>query len=99
MRIQTEVEDTRSVMRVALHTFFLVVLNLSSLGNSLVYLAMYRNRRLRVVNRNLYILAIAVEDIMLAILVFPFSAITSALASIFWATASFCVFRVALVDN
>lgn len=79
MEIPKEVKDTRSVSRVSLHTFFLVVLTvLSFTGNSLVCLALYRNRRLRTIT-NLYVLALAMADIILAIFVFPFSTIASAL--------------------
>ena len=92
MEILNEVKDTRSVRRVALHTFFLVVLILLSfVGNFFVCLAMYRNRRLRTVT-NLYVLALALADIILSILVFPFSAIASALRE--WPFShTFCQFN------
>ena len=73
-------KDTRSVIRVAIHTSLLIVLiSLSLTGNTFVCgLAMYRNRRLRTIT-NLYVLALAFSDLSMAIFVFPFSTIASAL--------------------
>jgi len=70
-------EDTRSLPAVAIHT---VILALSAifalLGNSLVCLAFYRNRRLRTVT-NVYVLSLAVADIMASTFVLPFSTVAS----------------------
>lgn len=92
MEISEEVKDARSVTRVALHTFFLVVLTvLSFTGNYFVCLAVYRNRRLRTIT-NLYVLALAIADIILSIFVFPFSAVASALRQ--WPFSyNFCQFN------
>lgn len=92
MDISKEVTDTRSGTRVALHTFFLVILTiLSFTGNCFVCLAMYRNRRLRTIT-NLYVLALAVADIILSIFVFPFSTVASALRQ--WPFSyNFCQFN------
>ena len=78
MAIFQAVEDSRSSIRVVIHTACLVVLIILSLtGNSFVCLAVYRNRRLRTIT-NLYVLALALADMTVAIFVFPFSAAASA---------------------
>ena len=69
--------DTRSLPAVILHTIILVTTSLLSLtGNSLVCVAFYRNRRLRTIT-NFYVLSLAIADLMVAILLFPFGAIAS----------------------
>lgn len=71
------IEDTRSLPAVILHTTILVATSLLSLtGNSLVCLAFYRNRGLRTIT-NFYVLSLAVADLMVAILLFPFGAVAS----------------------
>ncbi|XP_078346923.1 melatonin receptor type 1A-like [Oculina patagonica] len=76
--IQTEV-DTRSQATVALTTCLLVLFMFMAItGNSFVCVALYHNRRLRTVT-NLYVLALAIGDIAIAIAVFPFSVIASVL--------------------
>ena len=78
MAIFQAAQDTRSGVRVVIHTACLVVLIILSLtGNAFVCFAMYRNRRLRTIP-NLYVLALALADITIAVFVFPFSAIASA---------------------
>lgn len=86
------IQDTRSGTRVAIHTALLVVLIFLSLtDNIFVCLAMYRNRRLRTIT-NLYVLALALSDLSVAIFVFPFSTIASALRE--WPfDYSFCQFN------
>ena len=75
---QTE-EDTRSLTEVIIHAVILVPTTVFSLaGNSLVCLAFYRNRRLRIIT-NFYVLSLAVADIMMAALSFPFHTIASGL--------------------
>jgi len=70
-------EDTRSLPAVAIHS---VILTLSAIfalmGNSLVCLAFYRNRRLRTVT-NVFVLSLAVADIMASTFVLPFSTVAS----------------------
>lgn len=69
--------DTRSLPAVIFHTVVLVTTSLLSFtGNSLVCIAFYRNRRLRTIT-NLYVLSLAVADLMVAILLFPFGAVAS----------------------
>lgn len=71
--------DTRSQATVAVTTGLLVLyIFMAIIGNSFVCLALYRNRRLRTVT-NLYVLALAVGDIFMASVVFPFSVIASIL--------------------
>lgn len=70
-------QDTRSLPAVIVHTFILITTALLSLtGNSLVCIAFYRNRRLRTVT-NFYVLSLAVADLMVAVLLFPFGAVAS----------------------
>lgn len=77
--VSKEIEDTRSAIRVVIHTTLMVVLIFLSLtGNTLVCVALYRNRTLQTIT-NLYVLALAFSDMLMAIFVFPFSAIASAL--------------------
>ena len=74
--IQTDI-DSRREATVALTTGLVVLDMLMAVtGNSLVCLALYRNRRLRTIT-NLYVLSLAIGDIAIAILVFPFSVIAS----------------------
>ena len=74
-----EKEDTRSSAEVIIHTANISVTTLVSLaGNALIFLALYRNRRLRTVT-NFYVLSLAVADVMAAFFCFPFHVITSAL--------------------
>lgn len=76
--IQTKL-DTRSQATVAVTTCLLVLyICMTTIGNSFVCLALYRNRRLRTVT-NLYVLALAIGDIFIATVVFPFSVIASVL--------------------
>ena len=76
--IQAEL-DTRSQATVVLTTFLLMLyIFMAIIGNLFVCLALYRNRRLRTVT-NLYVLALAIGDIAIAIFVFPFSVIASVL--------------------
>ena len=74
--IQPE-EDTRSLPAVAIHSVILALSAIFALmGNSLVCLAFYRNRRLRTVT-NVYVLSLAVADIMASTFVLPFSTVAS----------------------
>ena len=71
------VEDTRSWIRVVIHNACLVVLIILSItGNFFVCFAMYRNTRLRTIT-NLYVFALALSDITVAVFVFPFSLVAS----------------------
>jgi len=64
--IQTKV-DTRSTTCLLVQYVCMAII-----GRSIVYLALYRNRRLLTVT-NLYVLAFAMGDIFIATVVFPFS--------------------------
>ncbi|CAH3112759.1 unnamed protein product [Porites lobata] len=71
MGIAENEEDTRSPLEVTMHTVILALTTFFSLaGNSLVCLALHRNRRLRT-TINFYVLSLAVADIILAVF-FPF---------------------------
>ena len=70
-------QDTRSSPAVIVHTIVLVTTSLLFLtGNSLVCIAFYRKRRLRTIT-NFYVLSLAVADLMVAVLLFPFGAVAS----------------------
>lgn len=76
--VQNEV-DSRSLLAVILHTaLFAIIMVVSMVGNSLVCLAFYKNRRLRSVT-NLYVLSLALADLMVAIFVFPSVVVASGL--------------------
>ena len=65
-------EDTRSLTIVVMHTLFSGLMTLLALaGNLLVFLALYRNRRLRSIT-NLYVLSLAVADVTVATFFFLF---------------------------
>ena len=74
--------SSRSLFLTALEAGSMIILNvLALLGNILVCIAVYRNTRLRTTT-NLYIIALAVSDLLSAIFVMPFS--TGALISGKW---------------
>ena len=76
--IQIE-DDTRSLTIVVTHTVYFGLMTVLALaGNLLIFLALYRNRRLRNI-ANLYVLSLAVADVIVATFLFPFNAITSGL--------------------
>lgn len=64
--------SSRSHFLVAVEVFCLIVLNvLSLMGNMLVCISVYQNKRLRT-STNLYIIALAVSDLLSAVMVMPF---------------------------
>ena len=64
---------TRNLFLIILEVSSLVILNvLSLLGNILVCISVYKNSRLRTTS-NLYIIALALSDLISAVLVIPFS--------------------------
>ena len=63
----------RSFFLTSVEVFFLVILNFLSLtGNIMVCIAVYKNTRLRRTT-SLYIIALAVSDLMSAVFVMPFA--------------------------
>lgn len=82
--MERTIEDTRSSLEVIVQTVTAAITTIVSLiGNSLVCLAFYRNRRLRTVT-NFYVLSLAIADLAIADLtvasfVYPFSTIASGL--------------------
>ena len=85
----------------------------SLIGNCLVCLAFYRNRRLRTVS-NFYVLSLAIADLTVASLVYPFSTIASGfrrwpfshnfcqasgLLIYYWAQASLCVLALTSINR
>ena len=72
-------ENTRSLTIVVTHTFSYGLTTLLALaGNLLVFLTLYRNRRLRTIT-NLYVISLAVADVIAATFLFPFYTIASGL--------------------
>ena len=66
--------SSRSLGLVVVEVSFLIALNILSLiGNTLVCLSVYKNARLRTTT-NLYIIALAVSDLLSAVIVMPMSA-------------------------
>ena len=72
-------EDTRTITTVYMHTTIWVLTTLLSLvGNSLICLALYRNRGLRT-NTNFYVFSLTLIDIIMASFGYPFNTIASGL--------------------
>ena len=106
-------QDTRSLLEVTIHTVILALNTVLSLaGNSLICLALYRNRRLRTTT-NFYVLSLAVADIIPAIF-FPFHSAASWLRRWpfrytfcqvtgflvqFWAQVSLCILALASINR
>ena len=67
-------EDGRKFSEIVLCTVTAIMIIFSLVGNSLVCLAFYRNRRLRSIT-NFYVLSLAIADITFAIFVSPFNVI------------------------
>ena len=66
--------SSRSLLVTVLEASFLIVLNVASLlGNALVCISVYRNTRLRTTT-NVYIVALAISDLLSAIFVMPLAA-------------------------
>ena len=64
---------SRSLFETIVEVSSLVILDvLSLMGNTLVCVLIYKNRRLRTTN-NLYIIALAVSDLLSAVFVMPYS--------------------------
>lgn len=75
--MERTIEDTRSLLEVIIQTITAAITTIASLiGNCLVCLALYRNRRLRTVT-NFYVLSLALADLTVASLVDPFSTMAS----------------------
>ncbi|XP_078371326.1 melatonin receptor type 1C-like [Oculina patagonica] len=90
-------EDARSLTTIILHTVILAATTILTLtGNSFVCLAFYRNTRLRTIT-SLYVMSLAVADIIMGIFCFPFHAIASGLRK--WPFGSnFCQFAGFVVE-
>ena len=68
-------EDGRKFSEIVLCTVTAIMIIFSLVGNSLVCLSFYRNRRLRSIT-NFYVLSLAIADITFAIFVSPFNVIS-----------------------
>ena len=84
-------EDARSLATLIIHTIVVALTGMFSLaGNLLVCLAFNRNRRVRTIT-NLYVLSLAVADIMMGAFCFPIHAIASSLSRLLF-NSNFCQF-------
>ncbi|XP_026639383.1 5-hydroxytryptamine receptor 4 isoform X2 [Microtus ochrogaster] len=68
-------EGFRSVEKVVLLTFLSVVILMAILGNLLVMVAVCRDRQLRKIKTNYFIVSLAFADLLVSVLVMPFGAI------------------------
>lgn len=84
--------DTSYLPRIVIQTIVAVQITLFSLlGNLLICLAFYKNRRLRTIT-NIYVLSLAVTDITVVSLIYPFCTIASSFRQ--WPFGySFCQFN------
>ncbi|XP_022778566.1 octopamine receptor beta-2R-like, partial [Stylophora pistillata] len=72
-------EDSRDTEAVVIHTSILAfAMVLSFIGNTFIIYALYRNRRLRTIT-NFYVASLALVDMMMAMLSFPFQVTASGL--------------------
>ncbi|XP_078355134.1 melatonin receptor type 1A-like [Oculina patagonica] len=108
------IDDTRSLPKAAIQTIVSSVTTLLSLlGNALVCIAFYRNRRLRTIT-NFYVLSLAVIDVTMATFHLPFQAIASGLRRWpfgfkmcqftgffvqYWAQISLCILALASINR
>lgn len=112
--MERTIEDTRTLMEVILQTITAALTTVASLiGNSLVCVAFYRNSRLRTVT-NVYVLSLAIADLTVASLVYPFSTIASGFRRwpfshnfcqfsgflvYYWAQVSLCVLALTSINR
>lgn len=88
-------EGFRSVEKVVLLTFLAVVILMAILGNLLVMVAVCRDRQLRKIKTNYFIVSLAFADLLVSVLVMPFGAIE--LVQDIWAYGEmFCLVRTSL---
>ena len=70
-------DTSRGVVLVVVESFIFLVLDLAALmGNTLVFVAVYRNISLRTVTNN-FVLSLALTDLLMAVLVTPLKTCTS----------------------
>ena len=114
MKKMEQNEDSRSLPEVVIHTVLISqALVLSQLGNSLFCLALYRNIRRRTIT-NMYLLSLAMADVMMAIFVFPSLLVASGLSrwsfsqsfcqftgllTTFWAEFSLCILAITAINR
>ncbi len=112
--MERTIEDTRSLLEVIIQTITAAVTTVVSLmGNSLVCVAFYRNRRLRTVT-NFCVLSLAIADLTVASLVYPFSTIASGFRRwpfshnfcqfsgflvYYWAQVSLCILALTAINR
>lgn len=112
--MERTIEDTRSLLEVIIQTITAAITTIASLiGNCLVCLALYRNRRLRTVT-NFYVLSLAIADLTVASLVYPFSTMASGFRRwpfspnfcqfsgflvYYWAQVSLCVLALTSINR
>ena len=114
MKKMEQNEDSRSLPEVVIYTVLISqALILSLLGNSLFCLALYRNIRQRTIT-NMYLLSLAMTDLMMAIFVFPSLLVASGLSrwsfsqsfcqftgllTTFWAEFSLCILAITAINR
>lgn len=112
--MERTIEDSRSLLEIILQTIIAAITTIVSLiGNSLVCLAFYRNRRLRTIT-NFYVLSLAIADLSVASFVYPFSTIASGFRrwpfnhsfcqfsgflAYYWAQVSLCVLALTSINR
>ncbi|XP_066199590.1 5-hydroxytryptamine receptor 4 isoform X2 [Saccopteryx leptura] len=88
-------EGFRSVEKVVLLTFLSAVILMAILGNLLVMVAVCRDRQLRKIKTNYFIVSLAFADLLVSVLVMPFGAIE--LVQDIWIYGEmFCLVRTSL---
>ncbi|XP_060096586.1 5-hydroxytryptamine receptor 4 isoform X1 [Heteronotia binoei] len=75
LRLQCSTEGFGVAERIALLTFISAVILMAILGNLLVMVAVCRDRQLRKIKTNYFIVSLAFADLLVSVLVMPFGAI------------------------
>nr|XP_015859186.1 5-hydroxytryptamine receptor 4 isoform X1 [Peromyscus maniculatus bairdii]XP_015859187.1 5-hydroxytryptamine receptor 4 isoform X1 [Peromyscus maniculatus bairdii]XP_015859188.1 5-hydroxytryptamine receptor 4 isoform X1 [Peromyscus maniculatus bairdii] len=88
-------EGFQSVKKVTLLTFLSVVILMAILGNLLVMVAVCRDRQLRKIKTNYFIVSLAFADLLVSVLVMPFGAIELVQDTLIY-ERTFCLVRTSL---
>ncbi|XP_053179675.1 5-hydroxytryptamine receptor 4 [Scomber japonicus] len=95
MPVMEELESDSMPKRMALICFLSLVMLMSILGNLLVMVAVCKDRQLRKIKTNYFIVSLAFADLMVSVLVMPFGAIE--LVRQHWIySETFCLVRTSL---
>ncbi|CAI5795762.1 (1) dopamine receptor-like [Podarcis lilfordi] len=85
---RAEEEHSEMSLQVVLATLLLLLILSTLLGNTLVCMAVVKFRHLRSKVTNLFVISLAVSDLLVAMLVMPWKAVTEVAG--FWPFGSFC---------